>query len=386
MDYLYVRVSFTSPAFRAAMSRTPGDGGLEPGKLVFLDDFERFSGKPFAEFLLGAVDGKKPDKANLGGPSIVSLINAAQILGKERCEVKFYGGHGDDACAAELLSLLAKTPLDVSGYKAVQGATPFTIVFSDPTCDGGHGERSFVNNIGAAWNYRPEDLPDHFFDADIIAFGGTALVPRIHDGLTSLASRAKAAGAVVMVNTVYDFRSQARNPLARWSIGESDDTYRSIDIIVADREEALRLTGEATIGRALAFFRSKGVGAAIVTDGSRDISLYSGGKVFSIVEKMTLPVSDAVKADIADPAVGKGDTTGCGDNFAGGILASMAEQLEAGVPKGKLDLVEACSWAVASGGFSCFHVGGTYLESRPGEKRAGIGRYYKLYRRQIEAR
>ncbi|MCE5255391.1 MAG: carbohydrate kinase family protein [Spirochaetaceae bacterium] len=382
MDYLYVNVDLSSPAIKRAMSRTPGDGGLAPGKLVFLEDLERFSGQTFAEFLKEATDGREPDKANLGGPSVVSLINAAQLLGTERYKVGFFGGHGDDETARQLLAIIGNTPLDFSGYKTVEGMTPFTVVLSDPSYDEGHGERTFVNNLGAAWNYGPADVPDSFFNADIVAFGGTALLPRIHDSLASLAVKGKKAGATVVVNTVYDYRSQAKDPTGRWALGKSDETYASIDVLVADREEAFRLSGETSIDGALAYFKAKGTGAAVVTDGAREIHFYSDGALFSRAENRKLPVSAAVKADIADPAIQKGDTTGCGDNFAGGLLASMAEQMDAGVPRGSLDLAEACSWAVASGGFSCFHIGGTYLESKPGEKRAKIGYYYDLYKKQ----
>jgi len=383
MDYLYVDIDLASPAILRATSLKPGDGGLSPGKLVFLENLERFVGRPFDELLREVTGGRKPDKANLGGPSVVSLINAAQILGTERYRVAFFGGHGDDATAGQLLAIVAKTPLDVAGYRTIEGTTPCTVVFSDPRYDGGHGERTFVNNIGAAWNYGPNDLPDSFFDADILAFGGTALVPKIHDSLTMLAKKGKRAGSAVIVNTVYDNRSQAKDPVGRWKLGEREEAYAAIDLLIADKEEALRLSGESDVEKALAYFKTKGTGAAIITDGSRDIRFYSDGSLFDRIEAGRLPVSEAVKADIANPEVRKGDTTGCGDNFAGGLIASVAEQMEAGAQKGKFDLVEACSWAVSSGGFTCFHIGGTYLESALGEKRTKIAHYYNLYRKQI---
>jgi len=58
-------------------------------------------------------------------------------------------------------------------------------------------------------------------------------------------------------------------------------------------------------------------------------------------------------------------------------------QLDSGILKGTLDLVEACAWAVASGGFCCFYYGGTYHEQVPGEKRALVEGYYKAYQKQI---
>jgi len=71
-------------------------------------------------------------------------------------------------------------------FKLINNRTPCTVVLSDPSFDSYHGERIFLNSIGAAWNYYPNELNDEFFDSDITIFGGTALVPRIHDNMTSL--------------------------------------------------------------------------------------------------------------------------------------------------------------------------------------------------------
>jgi sugar/nucleoside kinase (ribokinase family) len=389
MDYLYTDIDFSSAAFARLLSRTASDGGLKPGGLVFLEDFERFSGRAFHEILRELAGDRKPDAANLGGPSVVSLINAAQLLEGDGFRVRFYGARGRDGAGDELAGIVAKTPLDVSGYAVVEGLTPFTQVLSDPRFDGGHGERTFVNNIGAAWNYHPDDLPDRFFDSDIVAFGGTALTPRIHDGLGTLAPRARKNGAIVVVNTVYDFRNQARNPDGLWPLGSNEDltagteAYPAVDLLITDREEALHLSGEGSVEAAIGRFRSRGVGAAIVTEGARNLVFYSDGSVFGKTEPKSLPVSARVSRELASGSVPKGDTTGCGDNFAGGVIASVANQLHSGARRGMLDLEEASSWGVSSGGFCCFYVGGTYTESKPGEKRARVEAYYRDYRTQI---
>lgn len=398
MDYLYADVRLDSEAFVRYRSRQSGDGGLEPGKLVFVEDLERFAGKPFAGILEELTGGAKPDRANLGGPSIVALIHAAQMLEGHNAHIRFLGARGNDASADEIMNIVARMPLDVSGYRAFEGHTPFTQVFSDPTYDQGHGERTFVNERGVADLFAPEHLPSSFFDSDIVAFGGTALVPQIHNNLTALCKRARAGGAVVVVNTVYDFRNEAKG--GRWLLGESDETYGFIDVLVMDKEEALRLSGTESSEAALDFFRAKGTGAAIITDGVRDILFYSDGSLFSVpalsglrfpapdkgsLPACSLPVSAEIRRVLASPDKPKGDTTGCGDNFAGGLLASIAIQLEAGQKRGSLDLVDACSMAIVSGGFSCFYIGGTYQEARPGEKKQEIEHYYKLYREQLSA-
>ena len=75
------------------------------------------------------------------------------------------------------------------------------------------------------------------------------------------------------------------------------------------------------------------------------------------------------------------DTTGCGDNFVGGVLASVVNQLGNGPVKP--DLREACCWGIVSGGFACFYMGGTYLENKNGEKRSKIEPFYEAYLKQI---
>jgi sugar/nucleoside kinase (ribokinase family) len=409
MDYVYANVRLDSEAFLRYRSRVQGDGGLAPGKLVFVEDIERFAGRPFAEILRELTDGAEPDSANLGGPSIVALIHAAQMLEGHEVRVQFFGARGNDESGDAIMNLLGRMPLDASGYREFIGCTPFTQVFSDPTYDHGHGERTFVNERGVADLFAPEHLPDSFFESDIVAFGGTALVPKIHDSLAALCMRARARGAVVVVNTVYDFRNEAktrqqkegkRSVGGRWPLGENDETYKFIDVLVVDKEEALRLSGTDSPTAALAFFREKGTGAAIITDGARDILFYSDGSLFSVPvlsEKrplslctdgahiFSLPVSAEIRRVMASADRPVGDTTGCGDNFVGGLLASIAMQLESGQRRGSLDLVEACALAIVSGGFSCFYIGGTYQEMYPGEKRRYIEQYYKLYREQLGA-
>ncbi|MEN6490434.1 MAG: carbohydrate kinase family protein [Rectinema sp.] len=398
MDYLHADIRLDSEAFLRYRARRGGDGGLEPGKLVFVEDLERFAGEPFSRILEALRGGQEPDRANLGGPSIVSLIHAAQMLEGHQAQVQFFGARGVDASSDAIMHIVSRTPLEVSGYLAFAGHTPFTQVFSDPTYDHGHGERTFVNERGVADLFAPGHLPERFFDAEIVAFGGTALVPQIHDNLDLLCRRAHQGGSIVVVNTAYDFQSEVRRTAAdralagsseengaRWPLGARDGAYRHIDVLVADREEALKLSGADNVGAALAFFRSRGTSAAIVTDGARDIHFYSDGRLFAPQEEKILPVSAEVRRALGSPSRPKGDTTGCGDNFVGGLLASLALQLEAGQKRGAFDIIDACSMAIVSGGFSCFYLGGTYLEEMSGEKRRKIEALYGLYLQQLSA-
>jgi sugar/nucleoside kinase (ribokinase family) len=379
VDVLYGNIDFSGESIQPFMSGERGDGGLLPGKLVFLEDFAAFAQIPFPEILNSITNGKMPEKINIGGPSIVPLIHLAQTSSQEDCTVKFYGRGGFDGNGSYLLAALEKTPVVLQDYQLVAGLTPSTIVMSDPEFDHGHGERIFVNTIGAANSFLPEYLDDDFFKSDIVVFGGTALVPTIHDQLHQLLKKSKDSGAITVVNTVFDFRNEKLNPYQKWPLGDADESYKFIDLLIADHEEALRLSGASDTDAACAFFIMSGLSAFIITNGSKDLCVWSDGKIFEPVELCQLPVSQQI---VEDSQLSKsGDTTGCGDNFVGGVLFSMVEQLKA--KKQFLDLLEASAWGVVSGGFACFYVGGTYHEAVAGDKLAKIKPYYELYKAQL---
>ena len=380
VDYLFNNISFTSDTFSKYLSKKRGDGGLIPGQLVFAEQFSQFIGQDFEPTIKMITKGKSPDKVNIGGPGIVALIHAAQMLENTGCQIKFYGGYGEDEAGEYLHSSLLKTPVNIENYKLLSGATPSTVVLSDPDFHEGSGERTFINSIGAAENYTTASLDDHFFASDVVIFGGTALVPPVHDHMTELLIKSKERGCITVVNTVFDFRNEKVNPDKKWPMGSSDESYRNIDLLITNQEEALRLSGKKVLKEAMEFFRKNGTGAVIVTNGAKDVSLFSNkNSLFQEIELTEMPVSDSVTKRLIDET--DGDTTGCGDNFAGGVIASLITQLQNN--KEKINLKEACSWGVVSGGFSCFYIGGTYHQKDSGEKQKLITPLYKDYVKQI---
>lgn len=379
VDLLYCDIDFSSEKVHPFLSSRRGDGGLTPGHLVFYEEFVEFAGAPFETVINQIVGGRVPDKENIGGPSIVSLIHAAQLTDNEHCEVRFYGRAGNDAAGKYLLDSLHKTPVVLADFKLIDNITPSTVVLSDPGYDQNHGERMFINSIGAAWDFQPADLDDDFFHSHLIVFGGTALVPMIHDHLTELLQRAKGNECITIVNTVFDFRNEKLHPEQKWPLGKSDESYSYIDLLIADQEEALRLSGHTTTEAAIQFFLDKKVSALIITNGSKDVSVYSSGQYFKAQHLTQLPVSQQIVDELK--SFKGGDTTGCGDNFAGGVIASIVNQLQRGVQHP--DLLEASCWGIVSGGFACFYVGGTYFEQEPGEKLSKLSHYYDLYQQQI---
>lgn len=391
MDYLYRDVDFASDAVRALLRRKPADGGLNIGGLVFAEALERFAGRPIDEVLRSITGGRDPDRQNVGGPAIVSLIHTAQLV--PEATVRFFGAVGDDQTGAALRSIAAKTPLRIDDLATRAGATPATYVFSDPSYAGGHGERMFVNQLGVASHVSPADLGRDFPRADIVQLGGTALVPTLHDSLEALLRDARSAGALTVVNTVYDFRAELANPDERWPLG-GEDAYRLIDLLVTDAEEAARLSGTTTPQAAIDWFLARGTGAAIVTNGPEPVRFAAAGPRFSPTPPSTREVfTGFARSDAAR----NGDTTGCGDTFTGGVIASLAEQMEAmhaesasranggsaaaTAPDGRLDLEAAVVRGIASGAFCLTHLGGTFIEADAGEKLVRVREVEELYGR-----
>ncbi len=382
-DLIYNRVSFSRPEFEKYTSNKTGDGGLSPGKLVFTEELEKFSGKPYSEILIEIVGNRLPDKMNVGGPSLVSMIHAAQMLDNEDFVVKVYAMGGNDEHTGQIFRLVRQTPLDITNYKTSPNKpTPTTDVFSDPDYDNGHGERTFVNNIGAAWDFTPELLGNEFFGSHIQCFGGTALVPHLHDNLTHLLKRSKQSDGIAVVNTVFDFRNQKSNPGKPWPLLDSIIDYQLIDVLIMDCEEAVKISGTTGIDVAVRFFASTPVSSFIITNGANQLYAKSNGGLFEKTELLQFPVSKMIVREITAKPELRGDTTGCGDNFVGGIITSLAMQLK-NTAKGTFNLTEAISLGVSSGGFCCFTVGGTYLEPFPGEKKQRVQAIQKDYKKQI---
>lgn len=384
IDYLYTNIDFNSPAFKKYQSKKAGDGGVNPGHLSFVDAWEKFAGKKVSEICKEQGWDREPDTYNLGGPCIVALVNAAQLTSGSKSRVRYFGAHADDATGKRITSVLAKTPVDISGYHVIEGSSPYCVCLSDPNYSDGHGERCFAINLGTMAQMNSTHLGDEFFKADILYFGATALTPVLHDNLTSLLRRGKREGRINVVGTVYDHRNQARNPNGRWPMGESDDSFMFMDLLMVDWEEALRIAGAETIEAACKFFMRMGVNSFTITHGPEPLCAWSSGRLFKPLPLSWFPICKSVSADLAANPSARGDTTGCGDNFAGGVLAYLSEALGQGKVAGELDLVEGVSWGVASGGFACFTVGGTYLEKEPGEKRKHVDHYVHKYKEQIK--
>ena len=424
VDNLYGRVSFDSDIYKNLSSRKIGDGGLPTGGLTFAEALTSFAGKTkedYPELLSTLSGGIGPDNSNIGGPGIVPIIHAAQVRRNPNIKYRFSGVLGRDENGRRITSLMEKAGFPMDDYFVSDLATPCTDVLSDPTFDGGRGERTFINTIGAAAAFSPEFLPPDFFDAEVLLFGATALVPPLHDALDTLCRRGREAGAFVMVSTVFDFRNEARMKGRPWPFVND---YGNIDLLAMDREESLKISGRSSPDEAALWFLEQGCGAVVITQGADNVLLRAGKNgPFAETARTSMPTcryADEVVASLDHPR----DTTGCGDNFVGGLIDSVAHQLAgegaaaetadgtlgnaaktdaaessasrpASSPAGKkysetgrrfplLNLEEAVISGTAAGSFALTCLGGVYYEKKPGEKLASMKPYLEAYRRELK--
>ena len=379
-DFVYQGVDFSGKDFKKFMSRKDGDGGLSVGKLVFTEELEKFAGLPYSDIISEITDQKEAETFNIGGPSIVSLLHASQILDENEYQVEFYGISGKDEISRSIREMMQNTPLDIDAYhEKSQKPTPFTHVLSDPKFDNGHGERTFINNIGAAWDLHHETLQKEFFTADIVCFGGTALTPNLHDHLHLLLEKVKSFGGLTIVNTVFDFRNEKQNTDKPWPLGNTSRSLLCSDLLIMDNVEALRISGFELIDDAINYFKQH-TSAFIITRGPDTTIYYSDGTKFDKTVG-ELPISAMVSNKIKDGTY-HGDTTGCGDNFTGGVIANIATQIKK--KSAPYDLQDAVISGICAGGFACSYIGGTYLEKKSGEKRQQVEMILKSYLQKLE--
>lgn len=383
IDYLYADYDYQHPAFQKHLSTNSGDGGIIRGGLVFAEDLEAFAGKPFNELLEELVE-ESAAKTNIGGPAIISIIHVAQILYKEGIIPTFFGITGKDKEKILIQDYLKKIIIDTSFKVSESQRTPTTYVFNDRNALKGKGERSFINVIGAAGELYEKDIPDQLFDCDLFVLGGTALVPSLHEEIEILLGRAKKAGAITVVGTIFDFKNEKKNPRKRWPYGERN-AYALTDLLVCDALEALRMSGSSNLESAVSWFMEVGVPAFIITHGAKDIIAWASSEsIFGSHDLTYYPVCAYVDNILKDnPSLFK-DTTGCGDNFLGGAIISIAQQRSASAGA-KLELKDVVVWGGASGGLALLFHGGMFHEAHQGEKEELLIPIVNAYTNQLNS-
>ena len=101
-----------------------------------------------------------------------------------------------------------------------------------------------------------------------------------------------------------------------------------VDVISINDEEALMLTGENSITKAVKKIINMGPEFVIVKEGHKGASLFYNGKSFFVP---SFPVKEVI------------DPTGAGDSFIGGFVGYLAEQDQISIESIKKALIYACA-------------------------------------------
>jgi sugar/nucleoside kinase (ribokinase family) len=360
------------------LSRTEGDGGLRRGGAVLRRLLEARFGRSSAELVRELGGG--PPRYTLGGVAAASLVATAQLLHGQGAEVRYYTNLSDDEGGAQLRRAFARTPLSPARFGVRRGRCPSTTILNEQGADG-TAERSFITEptINEELALHPAGLDRDFFESQVTLFAGVRWEPHLCADLTRILADCRRAGSLTVLGTAYV--NMPGGSRQRWPLGDSDEAYRHVDLLVMDRTEALGHSGEPDLERATAFFKASGVGAFAVTQGVEPVLFWSGGGIFAPAEGR-LPIPSAILQDKASGVLPSGDSVGCGDNFLGGVVASTVEQLRRGR---LLDLRQAVIMGSLSGGIASTHAGGVLEERAPGEKRELVERYRRRYEAQLAA-
>lgn len=248
----------------------------------------------FTQFIETGLVGRTSD--GCGGDAENQAICTA-ALGDHSA---FYGRVSADYPGPRLKALLEAAGVDTSLMILADDC-----VTSDILClilkDGSH---RFLTGERRNWGLREEEIdPDAFAAAKVLSIGSLfALDSLDRDGgrlLEKIFKVCKGAGTVIVADMNLDvFRLGPRH---------YDHLYRYIDYMIPSLDEAAYVTGETDERKMADFFREKGAANVVIKLGGNGCYVKSKDAAFYQDPYDIRPV----------------DTTGCGDNFTGGLVHSI---------------------------------------------------------------
>ena len=234
----------------------------------------------------------------LPGGSAANCAVAAARLGTP---VQFVGVTGSDYLAEMLVKDLLDNAVGTPHLRRTPAPTAVVVVLINR-----HGERTFYSFRGAAASaaYGPI-AADLLRPGDCLHLSGYSFQDECsRETALALIARAKEVGAMISLDpsfhSAYDFRTKMYPVL------------RDIDLLFPNREEAERMTGMSEPPQAATLLRALGPKTVVIKLGS-DGCYVASDEANTYVP--TYPIHDVV------------DTTGAGDAFCGGFLASTLRNM-----------------------------------------------------------
>lgn len=223
-------------------------------------------------------------REDLGGKGLNQAVAAARA----GAHVMLNAAVGDDPAAVAIEVLLRGESMATHGLVRASGSTDRTTVFVTPD-----GQNAIVTAALQAQTFSAEMAVaalDPASQRDHLLLQGNLSL----EATRACAQAAQARGVAVVLNPspiAFDYS-------ALWSL---------VDIVVANEEESLALTGEGDAERAAERLAEAGAAVVVVTRGSRDVLILDHGG----------------ERELAVRPVEAVDTTGAGDAFCGTLVAAL---------------------------------------------------------------
>lgn len=377
VDYIYQDIDFSLSRVSQYISKD-GKNGLVFGEATLMSHLVEYFGKS-AETIIRDIGGEKKYK-NLGGVAIITTISAAQLLYNYKdIKVYFYANLANNEAGNFVLQTLKQTPVYTDYIYIMEGDNVVTHAFCGKD-EHGETSRTFIcaPSVHPSTALKLEQLDDNFYNSDINVFSCIQWEPEISKNFSRVLKKSKENGSITIVGTANDPLMRGRE---RWILGDSDEAYEYIDILIMDKAEALYYSGTNDLSSAISFFKSFPIQGILITDGTNPTYVYGNGNLCLPYEGF-IPIVEDIGKDKKGGILEEGDAVGCGDNFAGGVVASIAMQLRNG--EKQINIKKACIMGNLSGGIASTVTGGLFIEKFTGERKSLIDRYYEKYLKQLE--
>lgn len=245
--------------------------------------------------------GKLVTVENMGLYNGGCATNTGIALARLGIKTGVIGRVGADGLGDFLVNVLERNGIDTRGItRSITKNTSATMVILDE-----NGERSFIHYIGSNGEFGIDHIDFELLkDTKIAHIAGSFLLPRFdgHETAETL-KKLKQMGVMTSVDTAWDFTG-------KW-LSTIEECLPYIDIFVPSLDEAQMISGKQTPEQIAEFFLSYGIDTVAIKMGERgSFAQNSKEKIFM------LPFDVEVK-----------DTTGAGDAFVGGFLASIVRGL-----------------------------------------------------------
>ncbi len=246
-----------------------------------------------------------PDQIHYGSdtPSSISTHgggaagNVASWLTRTDVEATIVGHVGDDAAGAALTSEFDSLGVRHKNLMVDSGNSGVVVVLVDPT-----GERTMFPDNGANSGLHIGDLPDLVgFDAVYLS-GYSPLDPLSRPGVLEMISVIKAAGLPLY------FDPASVGGMMQVAISDVKAWIALMDVILLNEEEAIYLTGESDVSKAIDQLLLD-CEAVVIKRGSQGAIGKARGSIMVTVSALPTEVID---------------TTGAGDSFAAGFISEYA--------------------------------------------------------------